>query len=443
MGSSMNVLDDELNIVVIGAGLGGLAVALALRTATSRHVITVLESAPALAEIGAGLQITPNAAKLLIRWGLGDQLQKVTTVPEQFTIYRYSNGEVLGKRDNYGAEMLAKYGAPFWDVHRADLQIAMYERAKNLGIKFRFSAQVESYDLATPKAILQGGEEVHADLIIAADGLWSRCRSSMLGYIASPTPTGDLAYRIVLNFDQVKDPEVLRFLSKPQVHLWAGPDCHAIYYPLRNNTMCNIVLLVPDNLPENVARAPGSIDEMKEIFRNWDPILQKLLSLVTDVDKWKLMHREEMDAWSNEHATVAFLGDSCHPMLPYMAQGANSSIEDGAALGVLLSKLSKKEDLASILQVYQDLRKPRSTAIAKSSEKQRYYNHLPDGAEQKVRDALMKSQIQEPQPGYPFYWIDPQMQSWVYGYDADLEAHTAWDKFLKDSKQKTLPGAQL
>lgn len=130
----------------------------------------------------------------------------------------------------------------------------------------------------------------------------------MLGYTASPTPTGDLAYRIVLNFDQVKDPEVLRFLSKPQVHLWAGPDCHAIYYPLRNNTMCNIVLLVPDNLPENVARAPGSIDEMKEIFRNWVPMyvllfssllqklliyyrLQKLLSLVTDVDKWKLMHR--------------------------------------------------------------------------------------------------------------------------------------------------------
>ena len=103
-------------------------------------------------------------------------------------------------------------------------------------------------------------------------GLWSKARSEFLATNDPPFPTGDLAYRIVLNTDMIIDQDMKEFVSKPRVHLWAGPQCHAIYYPLRNNTMINIVLLVPDNLPENVAKASGDLEEMKELFRDWDPL---------------------------------------------------------------------------------------------------------------------------------------------------------------------------
>lgn len=115
-------------------------------------------------------------------------------------------------------------------------------------------------------------EYVAGLLMNACIGLWSRARPKFLRNNESPLSTGDLAYRIVLNTDTIQDEDLKQFVSKPRVHLWPGPDCHAIYYPLRNNTMINIVLLVPDDLPEDVAKAPGDIGQMKELFRDWDPL---------------------------------------------------------------------------------------------------------------------------------------------------------------------------
>ncbi|KAB5540244.1 hypothetical protein GE09DRAFT_252781 [Coniochaeta sp. 2T2.1] len=411
----------SFKIVIIGAGLGGLAAAISIKTEAPQHNVLVLESAPALAEIGAGLQVTPNATRLLERWGLNGRLQGLVSNPQVFTVHRYSDGALLGKRDNYGAEMLDKYQGNFWDIHRADLQTAMYERARELGAEFRFGVLVEGHDFSLPEVTLSSGEKIGGDLIIAADGLWSKARSSFLGKPSPPIPTGDLAYRIVLEVKDIQDEELREFASIPRVCLWAGPDCHVIYYPLKNNTMLNIVLLVPDNLPEAVARAPGDIEEMHEIFKNWDPRLRKLLAMVPKIDKWKLMHLDEMERWYNDEATVVFLGDACHPMLPYMAQGAGSSLEDGAALGILLSRTTSLENLPETLKAYQDLRKPRSVALQRGSMRQRYNNHLPDGDEQSRRDKICLEQFEEPQPGYPFYWIDPAMQSYVYGYDVVKE----------------------
>ncbi|KAH9203818.1 hypothetical protein DL95DRAFT_500329 [Leptodontidium sp. 2 PMI_412] len=407
----------SFKIVVVGAGLGGLAAAVSLKTESPKHDVLVLDSAPSLAEIGAGLQLTPNATRLLERWGLRDRLENLVSNPQTFTVHRYSDGALLGKRENYGQEMLEKYKANFWDIHRADLQIALYDRARSLGVEFRFGVLVERHDFKIPEVIISTGERIGGDLIVAADGLWSKTRSSFLGKPSHPIPTGDLAYRIVLRVEDIDDQELREFASIPRVCLWVGPDCHAIYYPLKNNTMLNIVLLVPDNLPGTVAKAPGDLEEMNEIFKNWDPLLRKLLALVPKIDKWKLMHLDEMARWFNEEATVVFLGDACHPMLPYMAQGACSALEDGAALGILLSRATSLQDLPKTLKAYQDMRKPRSLALQQGSMKQRYNNHLPDGAEQITRDQLCKQQFEEPQPGYPFYWIDPAMQSYVYGYD--------------------------
>ncbi|KAJ6026877.1 hypothetical protein N7460_011694 [Penicillium canescens] len=410
-----------LNIVIIGAGLGGLAAALSIKQESPHHDVLVVESAPMLAEIGAGLQLTPNATRLLLRWGLKSRLEPLASSPEEFVVRRYDGKKLLGERQGFAAEMFDKFGSYYWDMHRADLQLAMYERAVSLGIRFQFGVLITEINGYLPELTSDKGESFTGDLVIAADGLWSKARSAVSGHPTPPLPTGDLAYRIVLEAKDLKDQELLDFTRKSRVCLWVGPGCHAIYYPLRNNSMINIVLLVPDNLPDNVAKMPGSISEMKEIFKSWDPLLRKLLDQVDGVEKWKLMHLHEMEKWYNEDATVVFLGDACHPMLPYMAQGAGSALEDGAALGILLSKVQSREQLPRVLETYQNLRAPRSTALQKWSLKQRHVNHLPDGREQEERDRLAASQIHDQQPGYPFYWIDPAAQQFTYGYDVITE----------------------
>lgn len=138
----------------------------------------------------------------------------------------------------------------------------------------------------------QDGSERKADLVVCADGLHSVGREAIVGRADPPLPTGDLAYRIVLNRSNFEDPDLLAYMEKPAVRLYAGPKAHVIMYSLKGGQEYNIVLLVPDNLPPDVRRAEGDTDEMMALFEGWDPILRKFLKMVTKVDKWRLMHRK-------------------------------------------------------------------------------------------------------------------------------------------------------
>ncbi|KEZ45376.1 hypothetical protein SAPIO_CDS2207 [Scedosporium apiospermum] len=353
-----------LTIVVLGAGLGGLAVALSVKQESSDHDVLVVESAPVLTELSCS---KPS-------------LEKLATSPQEFLVRRYDGCKLLGERQNFAAEMLAMYGSYYWDMHRADLQLALFDRVESLGVRFQFGTLVTDVDPSIPQLITDKGERITGDLVIAADGLWSKARSAVLGRPSPPINTGDLAYRIVLKSEDIKDRELLDFMKKPRI----------VNFPQCDRQLIN-------------------------------PRLQKFLSQVDKVEKWKLMHLDELEKWYNEEATVVFLGDACHPMLPYMAQGAGSALEDGAALGILLSKVQSREELPKALKIYQGLRAPRSTALQKWSMKQRHTNHLPDGPEQEARDQLAVSQLYDQQPGYPFYWIDPAAQALVYGYDVIAE----------------------
>lgn len=156
--------------------------------------------------------------------------------------------------------------------------------------------------------------------------------------------------------------------------------------------------------------------------------LIQLLGYVDKVDKWKLMHRAEMSSWINAQHNLVLIGDSCHPMLPYLAQGANSSIEDGAVLGLLLAPehFNSKDELPSTLQLFQQLRKARSELIVKETFKQREDFHLRDGPQQEKRDALMLAQLGKPlQSAFPSRWTCPEVQPWLYGYNAKIDVKTA------------------
>lgn len=226
--------------------------------------------------MGAGLQLTPNATRLLQRWGVYSVVQDSVCEPKTLTVYNYK-GEVLAHEDNFDANIRRKYNAPFADCHRVDLQQALVKRAEELGVKVVLSAKVSSIDFGNAtgdraKVTTEQGETYQADLVVGADGLWSTCRSTFLGRKDPPLPTGDLAYRIVMHLDQVKDADLRDMVQNPACRFWAGPDAHAVGYSMRGGDVYNIVLLVPDDLDEGVARTSGDIGEMKKLFQGWDPV---------------------------------------------------------------------------------------------------------------------------------------------------------------------------
>lgn len=190
--------------------------------------------------------------------------------------------------------MRARYGAPFLDMHRVDLQLALYGRARALGVRFRLGEQVESVDFGRAEVATRSGGGCGGDVVVAADGVWSRLQACYLGRPCPPLPTGDLAYRVVLSAEQAAaDPELARWVANPAVHFWIGPGAHAVGYSMRAGQLYNVVLLVPDDLPDGVSRQPGSVEEMKALFADWDPILRRFLDKVDTVEKWRLMHSKD------------------------------------------------------------------------------------------------------------------------------------------------------
>ena len=212
-----------------------------------------------------------------------------------------------------------------------------------------------------------------------------------------------------------------------------GPHCHANFYILQNGESANIGLLCPDIMPDGVGRQAGNIQEMLETFKGWDPKLLKLLSIPKEVLQWKLQNREEFSQWVHPSEKVALVGDAVHPTLPYLAQGANMAIEDGAVLGNCLSRVHSKEEIGDALKVYEHLRKPRTTWVVDASTANRDIFHMIDGQQQQKRDDGMKL---EGFPGQPNQWADPEKQSYIFGYDADREVEAKWFEMLKKVKSR-------
>ncbi|TQW01407.1 salicylate hydroxylase [Cordyceps javanica] len=336
-----------MKVVISGAGLGGLACAVACKKeGISVHI---LERTKKLSEVGAGIQIPPNGSKVACRLGYFEALTEHGIMLDHLDYCRYSSGNILLRRDQ---DWLQKsFGSPWMVIHRADYHKVLWGRSKELGVELSLGAETVHVDFNTTEVILKSNEKISADVIIGADGLWSMTRDSILECRSPPTATGDLAYRVTISAEQIEslnDASVSELCSQSGVKTWLGPRSHCVFYPLKHGSEFNIVLLVPDNLEHGVKRAEGDVDEMRALFEGWDERLSKMLSLVKSVEKWKLCHHEELACWSKNSVTV--LGDACHPTLPYQAQGAAMAVEDGAVLGRLLGLLKTSTKDASTLQ---------------------------------------------------------------------------------------------
>ncbi|KAK0728053.1 hypothetical protein B0T26DRAFT_767025 [Lasiosphaeria miniovina] len=432
-----------LHLVVIGAGLAGLAVALSTKLANAAHRVTVLETVKELQEVGAGLQVTPNGTCLLAQWGLLAELAPHAAVPKTLSVHRYDGSKLLAHEPALQAQVVARYGYPFWDLHRVDLQRALVGKCRALGVDIRLGARAESVDFAAATVRLAGDrpqQVVAGDVVVLADGLWSAIRPQFLGRPSPAILTGDLAYRITLCADELSGPdraELAAVVRDPAVRFWVGPHSHAVGYSVSGGTVYNLVFLCPDDLPAAVVKSAGDLGEMRALFAGWDPLLTKFLGQVKAVHKWKLMWLDALPQWANPEGTFFMAGDCCHPMLPYLAQGANSSLEDGAVLGHLLGRVgsdARKDragQLARVSELYQRLRMDRGRRIQLETFRQRDDSHLPDGEAQEKRDALMLSMLgedRELKAPFPSRWTCPEIQPFLYGYDAYAEAEKAFQE---------------
>ncbi|MFE8644557.1 FAD-dependent monooxygenase [Sphingomonas sp. NCPPB 2930] len=335
-------------MLVAGGGIGGLATALACVRAGWRA--RVFEGAGAFAEVGAGLQLGPNATRLLQGWGLGGALEAAAAFPDRLELRGAASGRVLG-RLALGAQARARYGAPYATLHRADLQAMLLaavqahgEAAIHLGTRVTgVRPQADAVRIDTEPPGLDGVPpatvQVEGDALVVADGLWSQLRAAVVPDDGAPRVTGHTAYRALLR--QADLPAALR---SDQVTVWLGPWMHLVQYPVRRGEWLNVVLLVQGD----AALPPGADPRDWSLFApSGGPAaalsgacapLRSLHEAVADWRLWMLCDRPPVARPADvARGRVALLGDAAHPMLPYLAQGAGMAIEDAAVLGHMLA----------------------------------------------------------------------------------------------------------
>ena len=385
----------DVNIAVIGGGLGGLAAALALYRAGFE--VDVYEQAAELNEVGGGINMGPNAARILYRLGLGAALDRDAVRPLSAHVRRWDDGRTLQKAPlNPLCDEL--YGAPHLTVHRADLQriVASDLPKERIHLGHQLVGIKDRGD--TVEAVFANGKRIRADILIGADGIHSTVRALLFGE-EEPNFAGCVAYRGLVPADRIADLGLERGNQS-----WLGPGGHLVHYFVSGGRLLNFVGWTEhDTWNREDWTDQATIERALAAFAGWHPQIGRIISAADTCFIWALFDRDPLPRWSVGRVTL--LGDACHPMYPFMAQGAAQAIEDGAALATLLTAGG---DPVATLRRYEQIRLPRVTRLQEMSRANKHRYHMQDGPEQIARDAAMVANRERA----------PETMRWLFGFDA-------------------------
>lgn len=379
-------------------------------------------------QVGAGIRVPPNSSRLSLSWGVDfSSVKKEVSLGNRFVDWK---GNIIV--DCPFSDVRERYGSPYYFLHRADLINVLVDAvSKHENVTLRMDSWVSEYDFDAPAVTLASGERFAADLVICADGIKSAVRNVINGAPLEPQDTGDVAYRILVPAAPLlADPATRHLVEQPWAVHWMGPEAHAVGYPLRGGELYNIIIDITHatDVGEPVEgdewRRQADNAELVKRFVDWCEPVRKLCGLTGTYLKWKLADFDQMRRWVHPSGKVAVLGDACHPMMPYMAQGAAQATEDAATLR---AALRTHDDIGAALRAYEKQRRPRAAYVARNTRILQEWLHLYDGPERDRRDEMMKHDSKE----NPVYWAYSKRKDWLFGYNAQ-ELDTSEDLQLPE-----------
>lgn len=374
-------------LLVAGGGIGGLAAAVAARRAGWEA--RVLEQAPAFPEAGAGIQLGPNAVRILRDWGLlAGELQRQSFAPQRLRVRDGVDAGELAQLPLAGMEQ--RYGAPYLTLHRQDLHAALLDAARGLGVRLHAARRLQSLaeQGTVVHAVAAGGPDVEAEAVVVADGLWSEVRSQIVRD-GAPLATGHLAYRGLVRQADLPPP-----LRSREVTVWLAPRMHLVTYPVRGGDVLNTVCLVEGNISGD-PRKWDHLAVRSELESALGPVCADVREHLAAVPEWRLWALHDRDPVTSAdqlaRGRIALLGDAAHPMLPYLAQGAGMALEDARELQRVLAIADDRVvDVATAFRRYALNRWQRVARVQARSRRNARIFHA-DGALRLSRNLALRT----------------------------------------------------
>ncbi|KAG8169785.1 hypothetical protein KVR01_000530 [Diaporthe batatas] len=446
-------LPTDFRVCIVGAGIVGLACAISLRQ--KGFQVTVVEKDKAIETTGAGIELQPNAVRVLQDLGVYDHVLQRSVLTPALVLKEYTEGRVLHTQSVVKAAM--SYGAPCLSVHRPHLRNTLHDKAVALGVKVMFGQNIQTHGLDLDHGRLtlggsdgaSGQQEIEdgpgteppqtlcADLFIGADGANSSLREVVTGHKTDWVPHGKVVIRILIDVGLIREHEDLRHLvERRDCVVWLGPESQAVTYCM--GEIFNVAFTRPWSTDAKDAfYAPQKVDFEAFVEQlaaeGWDVRLRKLIGLArgTDILRWMFFEPQiddEGTPWVNATGTCCLVGDAAHRTLPYLAQGAAIGLESAAVLAGLLGKVRSKQDVPKVLGLYERLRKERSGHAIRASLRNGRVWQVPDGPLKEERDRQLLNET--PTAGFPNILADPFFQSWLWGYDTSKVVDEAWSMFV-------------
>jgi salicylate hydroxylase len=385
-----------MRISIVGGGLGGLTAALALLNQGFK--VTVYEQAKVLKELGAGVQLGPNAVGVLYQLGLQTQMQSIASETKGKRVRLWNTGQSWPLFD-LGALAVSMYGYPYLTVHRADLQRVLAEKIHAIDPTcIVLNAKVSGVEQKNGLVALsfEGHESVECDLLIGADGVHSIIRKTLFGDDEA-RQSGIMAWRGVIDCKKLPS-----HMNEMVATNWVGPGAHVVQYPLRNGALMNFVGAIEGNRWEIESWSEkGSTQECLDDFKAWHEDIQTLIKAIDTPYKWVLKVRDPMPSWTK--GSITLLGDACHPMLPFLAQGAGMALEDGYVLSRALKKFSAH--LPQALEHYEKARIERTSRVVEGSNANAKRFHNPALADARGAAEYVNKEWSEERVKERYEWL--------------------------------------